>query len=214
MSNAGKLQYAGLLLLVAGLLTFIAVVASRTLKRRHAGAAPARLTSKSRSATEKRRFEGRLAGRHIPVHVAAHSVEPAGVRCLPDGPRPGTEAGFRADAPKPERPVEGRADPVAFVEPPGEIKNGALIVTRFHDPQEVAEFLVDLGPRRAAAAVAREFEVYGWRQRCRVERHGTNEIRRLCPPAAAEPEKMIGASADARPIGGVPVGREPPVDVI
>jgi len=39
MSNTGKLQYAGLLLLVAGLLTFIAVVASRTRKQ---GVTPAR----------------------------------------------------------------------------------------------------------------------------------------------------------------------------
>jgi hypothetical protein len=118
------------------------------------------------------------------------------------------------DAAKPERTVESRADPIAFVEPPGEIKNGTLPIARFHDPQEFAEFFVDFSPRRAAAAVAGEFEVYGWRQCCRVERHSTHEIRRLCSPAPAEPEEMVGASVDARPMGGTPIGREPPVDVI
>jgi len=110
--------------------------------------------------------------------------------------------------------VEGCADPITFVEPPGEIKNGRLSITGFHDPQEIAEFSLDFRLRKTAAAVTGKLEIYGWWQGCRVERHGTHEIRCLCSPAPAEPEEMVGASVDARPMGGTPIDREPPVDVI
>src|SRR5437763_1357016 len=155
-----------------------------------------------------------LRGRYVPVHVASHSVEPAGVRCLPDRPRSCTEAWLRADAAKPQRTVEGCADPITFVEPPGEIKNGRLSITGFHDPQEIAKFSLDFRLRKTAAAVTGKLEIYGWRQGCRVERHGTHEIRRLCSPAAADPEEMVGASADARLMRSVPIDREPPVNVV
>src|SRR3954470_13531174 len=154
--------------------------------------------------SERCRFERQLAGRYAPVYGAAHSVKPAGVRCLPHGPRSCTEAGRRADAAKPERTVEGRADPITLVEPLREIKNGTLPVARFYDPQEIAEFFVDCRPRRAAAAVTGKFEVYCWRKCGRVERHSTHEIRCLCSPAPAEPEKMVGASVDARAMGAAP----------
>jgi hypothetical protein len=89
-----------------------------------------------------------------------------------------------------------------------------LAVAPFDDPQEIAKFFVDFRPRWTAAAVTGKFEVYRRRQCCRVEGHGTHEIRRLRPPAPAQPEEMVGPSVDASPMGSTPIDREPSIDVV
>lgn len=89
-----------------------------------------------------------------------------------------------------------------------------LSVACLHDPEEIAELPMEFRPRRTVFAVAREFEVDGWCQCSRIDRHMPDEMGRLRSPASAQGEKVIGASADAGGVGGPPIDRESLVDVV
>ena len=118
------------------------------------------------------------------------------------------------EAAKPEWSVERRADAIAPVEYPGDIKNRRLAVARLDDAQEIGELLVEFGPGRPVGAVAGKFEVHGGRQGICVDGYVPHEVGGLSPSAPAEREEVVGAAADASCPRSMPVGRESPVDVV
>ena len=134
----------------------------------------------------------KLSSRYIPVYAAVYTIQPAGTRRLPDRPATRTEVRLRPETAQPERTFEGCAHAIAPVEVRREIKNGALAIARFDDPQKIAELLVEFRPRRSAAAVSRKFEIHGWRQSSGIRRHVVQEMGRLVSAASAEREEMVG----------------------
>src|SRR6185369_10215289 len=98
--------------------------------------------------------------RYIPVHAAAHTIQPARARRLPDIPAARAEARLRPETAKPERAFKICADPIALVEVRRQVKNGTLAVACLHYPQKIAKLLMEFRPRRSVPAIAGKFEVY------------------------------------------------------